>query len=64
MPSPLTKEEVQELNSLLADKSINIPDFRREIHITGNNVDWLRKRIHLRNPNLNPRITALLNRQA
>lgn len=62
MAKPLTKEEIQELNALLADKSINIPDFRREVHITGSNLDWLRKRIHDRNPKLNQRITELLDR--
>lgn len=56
----LSKETCERLNELLKDKSIDIPDFRRTVSHTGNNVEWLRKRIQTRNKNLNHEIKSIL----
>lgn len=56
----ISLEELTELNKLLSDKTIDIPEFRREVAKTGLNYNWLQKNIKKRNPALNPRILELL----
>lgn len=57
----LNKEELSELNTLLKNTNIEIPDFRREVSPNGNNYKWLQKHITARNPNINPRVKELLH---
>ena len=45
----LTKDEIKEINTLLADKSLDIPDFRRTISESGQNAAWVKKKL-LTNP--------------
>lgn len=56
----LSEEERQELNSLLKNTSLELPDFRREVSISGNNYIWLQKNIIKKNSNINSRIKELL----
>jgi hypothetical protein len=56
----LTKEECERLTSLLSDKKIDLPEFRRSVTITGCNYAWLQKHIRTRNKNLHPEIVTLL----
>lgn len=39
----LSKNELAELNQLLAKTKLGLPDFRREIGPSGNNYQWVRK---------------------
>ena len=58
---PVSRQSlIDELNELLKDKAILIPDFRRSVSSSGQNLHWLKKHIHLKNPKLHPRIPALL----
>lgn len=59
----ISKEEIVELNSLLKNTNINIPDFKRVVGPSGNNYKWLQTHILVRNQNLNPRIKELLHIQ-
>lgn len=52
--------ELDELNSLLADKNIDIPEFRRSVTASGNNYQWLQRNILIRNPGINDRLKNLL----
>lgn len=56
----LTKKELDELNHLLKDKSLIIPDFRRTISEGGQNGEWIKKKIAIKNPNLPKRLTELV----
>ncbi len=56
----LSKEEISELNSLLRDKRLDIPDFRRTVNESGGNFSWLQKHVTTRNPKINKRILELL----
>lgn len=56
----LNKTEIEELNTLLANPSINLPAFRKEVTITGSNYTWLQKHVQTKNKDLNPRILELL----
>lgn len=56
----LNAEELEELNCLLADKKIDIPEFRRNVSASGNNYQWLQRNILIRNPNINDRLKNLL----
>lgn len=57
----LNKQEIEELNVLLANPKIDLPTFRRGITPTGGNYEWLQKHVTIRNKNLNKRILTLLN---
>jgi hypothetical protein len=57
----LTKAHIDELNELLKDKKIILPDFRRAVSTTGQNTQWLKKNIATRNPQLPTRIKELIN---
>jgi hypothetical protein len=57
---PLSKSELDELNILLKDKKIDIPDFRRSVGSGGQNGDWIKKKIAIKNPNLPKRVTELV----
>lgn len=57
---PLSKEHIDELNELLKDKKIELPDFRRAVSLSGQNTQWLKKNIALRNPNLPERLKDLI----
>ena len=46
----LSKSELDELNILLKDNKINIPDFRRSIGSGGQNGDWIKKKIAIKTP--------------
>lgn len=56
----LNKEQCDRLTTLLSDKKIDIPDFRRSVTTKGGNFQWLQKNIKTRNPNINPEISKLL----
>lgn len=56
----LNPAELEELNTLLADKRIDIPDFRRTVNPSGNNYPWLQRNITIRNPNISERLKNLL----
>ena len=57
----LNPAQLNELNTLLADKNLNIPEFRRSVHATGGNVNWLRKNLLKRNPGASPTLRKLLD---
>lgn len=57
----LNATDLEELNELLSDVKINIPDFRRTVSHTGNNYLWLHRNIMMRNPNITTRLKDLLN---
>ena len=57
----LNKAEIEELNRLLSDPKINLPDFRKEVTNTGANYSWLQKHVQTRNKDLDPRLLQLLN---
>jgi len=56
----LNSNELEELNSLLADKKIDIPEFRRSVTASGNNYAWLQRNITIRNPGIADRLKNLL----
>lgn len=56
----LTPSELERLNSLLKDKDIDLPDFRREVRFSGGNYAWLQKHLPKRNPNLSAEMRRLL----
>lgn len=56
----LQAAELQELNTLLKSKELDLPDFRREVNATGNNYSWLQRNIMIRNPNISVRLKQLL----
>jgi hypothetical protein len=56
----LTREQIAEINTHLASPKIDIPPFRREVTITGGNVQWLQKHLTKNNPKLPARLTELL----
>lgn len=56
----LNAVELEELNTLLADKKIDIPEFRRSVTASGNNYTWLQRNITIRNPNISDRLKGLL----
>lgn len=56
----LNTNELEELNSLLADKKIDIPEFRRSVTASGNNYAWLQRNIAIRNPGISTRLKTLL----
>lgn len=57
----LNKTQIDELNELLKDKAINIPDFRRTVTHTGQNAQWLKKKLNsTSHPNLPTRVRVLL----
>lgn len=56
----LNAVELEELNGLLTDKKIDIPEFRRSVTASGNNYQWLQRNILIRNPNINDRLKNLL----
>lgn len=56
----LNKEQVEELNTLLADKNLILPDFRKEVTKRGSNYIWLQKNITKKNPHVPERLKELL----
>ena len=57
----LNTAELEELNQLLSDKKIDIPDFRRTVNPSGNNYQWLQRNITIRNPGISDRLKMLLS---
>lgn len=57
----LNAVELEELNQLLSDKKIDIPDFRRTVNPSGNNYQWLQRNITIRNPGISDRLKVLLS---
>jgi len=41
----LSKEEREELNNLLSDRKIKLPDFRRVVNASGGNYHWLQQNL-------------------
>lgn len=56
----LNAVELEELNGLLTDKKIDIPEFRRSVSASGNNYQWLQRNIMIRNPGISARLKNLL----
>ena len=56
----LSKEELVELNTLLKNRKLDLPDFRREVGASGSNYQWLQRNIKIRNPDINPELNKLL----
>ena len=56
----LNAMELEELNGLLTNKKIDIPEFRRSVTASGNNYQWLQRNILIRNPNISDRLKNLL----
>ena len=52
--------ELQELNSLLKDSPLDIPNLRKSVNSTGSNYKWLQKHITKRNSDIEPRLVELL----
>jgi len=59
----LNKDEVLELNKLLKNTNIKLPDFRREVSSSGNNYKWLQQHISIKNPDISSRVKELLHIQ-
>ena len=57
----LNAVELEELNGLLTDKKIDIPEFRRSVTASGNNYQWLQRNITIRNPGISDRLKVLLS---
>ena len=57
----LNAVELEELNGLLTDKKIDIPEFRRSVTASGNNYQWLQRNITIRNPGISDRLKMLLS---
>lgn len=57
----LTDTQIEELNQLLSDKKINLPDHRRKVQRRTHNYQWLQSNILTRNPNISDNLRALLN---
>ena len=57
----ITRSQIQEINKHLASPTINIPAFRREVTITGGNVQWLQKHLLKSNPDAPKALLDLLN---
>lgn len=57
----LNPVELKELNSLLSDKRIDVPDFRRTVSSNGHNYVWLSNNITIRNPGISARLKDLLS---
>lgn len=59
----LSKEELAELNTLLASRKLDLPDFRRKVDSSGRNYQWLQQHIKKFNAEAvdnNPRLKQLL----
>lgn len=56
----LNAVELAELNGLLSDKKLDLPEFRRTVNPSGNNYQWLQRNITIRNPNISERFKELL----
>jgi hypothetical protein len=56
----LSKEELVELNTLLKNRKLDLPDFRREVGTSGSNYQWLQRNIKIRNPDITPELNKLL----
>lgn len=56
----LTAPQLQQLNTLLKNKNIDVPEFRRVVSPTGNNYTWLQRNILIRNPSINNELRVLL----
>jgi hypothetical protein len=56
----LNTTQLEELNRLLKSKTLDLPDFRRDISPSGNNYNWLQRNIGIRNKDLEPRLKELL----
>jgi hypothetical protein len=56
----LSKDEIEELNRLLKNKKLDLPDFRRTITSSCANYNWLQRNIGVRNKNIDPRLKTLL----
>jgi hypothetical protein len=56
----LSDNELQELNKLLKDKDLLLPEFRRTVTSSGHNYKWLQSSLRKRNPAVNARLLELL----
>lgn len=57
----LNPEQLEELNGLLRNQKLDLPEFRRSVNVTGNNYSWLQRQLLKRNKNVSPRLLELLN---
>lgn len=57
----LKSEEIVELNTLLADPKLIIPEFRNKVSSSGHNYSWLQKNITKKNKSIPDRLRVLLN---
>jgi hypothetical protein len=51
---------LEKLNALLKDRNLDIPDHRRNVGPSGDNIAWLRKHIRQRNE-IGPELERLLD---
>lgn len=51
--------KLDRLNELLADKNLDLPDFRRKVDVTGNNISWLQRNLEVRNK-ISPELRELV----
>lgn len=59
----LDNVELEELNDLLDDNSLDIPDIRREVGDNGRNLKWLKKHLSTRNSrDQHPRLFELVEK--
>lgn len=56
----LNSTQLEELNTLLKSKSLDLPTFRREVSSSGNNYSWLQRNIEIRNKEVDPKLKKLL----
>ena len=52
--------KVAELNGLLKHNKLDLPAFRKEVTVSGKNIDWLIRNIKTRNTSYDRRIDELL----
>ena len=57
----LKSDQLDQLNTLLRSKDLDIPDFRRSVNQTGSNYKWLQKHILKRNPGISQELLSLLH---
>lgn len=56
----LTDSQIEELNHLLSDKKLSLPEHRRQVKRQTHNYQWLQANILTRNPNICEKLRELL----
>lgn len=57
----ISQKELTELNQLLSDPKLDLPEFRRQVGANAANYQWLQTKLLKRNNNVSSRLIELLN---